>query len=515
MRLAARLVACAASVSGAAASPAGAAGSSAIAAAAAASRPKRALSTRTPPIDTLGELQRRGLVNDTTNAQGLARLLASKPTNVYAGFDPTAPSLHVGNLLMLVTMMHFQLTGHQVYALVGGATGSIGDPSGKSTERNALDKATLDTNVAAIEAQIKSVLDNAAKYAAKRLPQGSARPDLLPARIVNNRDWFQAMTILEFIGHVGRRARISSMLARDSVKSRLGSPEGLSFTEFTYQLLQAYDFWYLFRNHGCQVQIGGSDQWGNITAGTELIRKYVSDGADVQHPDAKAAVSLLSSHADATPAQTARTDDLAYGVTIPLVTTATGEKFGKSAGNAVWLDESMVSAFDFYQFFRRTPDSHVGRYLSYFTLLSKQRIDSLIEMHEASALGSMFDTLTCIIELAEAKAARAQTKSAVLYDDALDQTTAEEILAAFENDPRLRKIARAECLGRNVCEFVTAVEATKSKSAARKLVASGGLYLNKRRVSSDAHAMAESDLIGGSVCLVRTGKSNYVVVHVQ
>eukprot|EP00842_Homolaphlyctis_polyrhiza_P001032 jgi/Hompol1/192/HPOL_005255-RA len=324
-------------------------------------------------FNTLHSLESRGLLNDATSKSALAHLLQSEATVVYAGFDPTAQSLHVGNLLTIIAMLHFQLAGHQAIALIGGATGCIGDPSGKSSERQQLDPKTLQSNIEAISAQLESLFANASAYAAKHRPATASQTSLKPIKILNNLDWFSKMSFLQFMSDVGRRARVSNMLARESVKSRLDSANGISFTEFTYQLLQAYDFWHLFSEHGCRIQLGGSDQWGNITAGTELIQKYVADKAVVKHPDAARAVQAVQ--------RSGSIEHYAYGITIPLVTTASGEKFGKSAGNAVWLNEAMVSVFDFYQFFRRTPDSEVGRYLRFFTFLSNDVIAQLLSEH--------------------------------------------------------------------------------------------------------------------------------------
>ncbi|KAG5460568.1 MAG: tyrosyl-tRNA synthetase [Olpidium bornovanus] len=300
-------------------------------------------------VPLLQELRARGLVAEVTS-EGLAKQLQS-PTVLYTGFDPTATSLHVGNLITLLGLLHFHLRGHKVIVVVcdrppcvGGATGSIGDPSGRSSERNALSREVLERNVDCIRSQLDKLLSTAAVYAANR-PAGRQRDDAdskVDAKpvVLNNLDWFASIPVLDFLGGIGRHARINSMLDRESVKTRLDSLQGMSFTEFSYQLLQAYDFWHLHKTYECTsvccklitaafyVQLGGSDQWGNINAGRDLIhRKYVEEGT----------------------ADRAEREPEIFGLTIPLLTTSSGEKFGKSAGNAVWLDEQQTSVYDFYQ----------------------------------------------------------------------------------------------------------------------------------------------------------------------
>ncbi|KAJ2904507.1 tyrosyl-tRNA synthetase, partial [Coemansia aciculifera] len=293
-------------------------------------------------VDTLRE---RNFIHSVTSDDIATRLKA--PVGVYCGVDPTADSLHLGNMVALMGLLHFHLAGHQALPLVGNATGMIGDPSGRSSERVALGQSALARNVAGIEAQLERFFVRGTEYAARRMPTLDPA-SLKPVRILHNADWYRTMNILAFLGHVGRYARIGTMMARDSVKSRLQSVQGISFTEFSYQLLQAYDFWHLYHHHGCRVQLGGSDQWGNITAGTDLIHRMP-----------------FSSTLDETgiTATNDGNDVGALGITIPLLTTASGEKFGKSAGNAIWLDERKTSAFDVYQFFVKTADADVERLL--------------------------------------------------------------------------------------------------------------------------------------------------------
>ncbi|KAG0309122.1 tyrosyl-tRNA synthetase, partial [Dissophora globulifera] len=304
------------------------------------------------------ELQQRGLVAAMTSPE-LVDHVDAGPTAIYCGVDPTASSLHLGNLVTLLGLLHFHIKGHTTIGLVGGATGSIGDPSGKSTERQPMSAATLAKNVAGIDAQFQQFFQRGRAYAENRGYSVQGAGGLV--KVVNNKTWFGKLSALEFLGDIGRYARVGTMIARDSVKSRLESPQGISFTEFSYQLLQAYDFWHLYHEDRCRIQLGGSDQWGNITAGIDLIHKKKKT-TDEQ--------VVIDSHNESESEKSPG----AYGLTIPLLTTATGEKFGKSAGNAVWLDEKMTSLFDFYQFFVKTADADVGRYLHYFTLLSADEI---------------------------------------------------------------------------------------------------------------------------------------------
>ncbi|KAJ3269053.1 tyrosyl-tRNA synthetase [Borealophlyctis nickersoniae] len=444
--------------------------------------------------DPIARLEERGLVH-TISSDKLSSFLSTTRTAVYAGFDPTAVSLHVGNLLTIIGLLHFKASGHQVIALIGGATGSIGDPSGRSTERVALDPDVLSRNVAGIDAQIRAVFRNADKYLEKRKVTEEGRGG--EVKVLNNLDWFQRMSMLDFIGDVGRLARVSIMLARESVRTRMDSAEGISFTEFSYQLLQGYDFYHLNTHHNCTVQLGGSDQWGNIVSGMDIIRKKrlgVAEEATSEH-------------------------EPAFGLTLPLVTTATGEKFGKSAGNAVWLDERMVSHFDFYQFWRRTPDSEVERYLRYFTLLPLTEIEQIMSHHKEKPEDHLPQRTLAreVTELVhgEEAAKRAQIRTHVLFDGDLTDLSSTDIIHAFEGDNRLVTLPRDKVIGQDVTAVAAASGASKSFSQAKKLVLSGGLYLNKSKIPVGGHVVSETDLIGGSVCLIRTGKSNYKVVEAR
>ncbi|KND04490.1 tyrosine-tRNA ligase [Spizellomyces punctatus DAOM BR117] len=333
----------------------------------------------------------------------------------------------------------------------------------------------------------------------KRGAHGVAESEIQPVKVLNNFDWFKDIGVLEFLSDVGRLARVSIMLSRESVRSRLDSPEGISFTEFSYQLLQAYDFYYLFSRERCRVQIGGSDQWGNIMAGMDIIKRKTG------RPETQAAVD---SDLEREPA--------AFGLTIPLVTTATGEKFGKSAGNAVWLDENLVSHYDFYQFFRRTPDSEVQKYLRYFTFLPEEDIEKLMVQHTVTPekhipQRTLAREVTELVHGDDA-AHKAQIMAEVLFDGNLAETRGVDILAAFSGDDRLAELRRTAVIGTDIVQVALACGAVKSKSAGRKLLASGGLYLNNMKVNPSGKVIEEEDMLDGVVFLIRTGKSNHRVV---
>ncbi|KAG0358567.1 tyrosyl-tRNA synthetase, partial [Gamsiella multidivaricata] len=378
------------------------------------------------------ELQQRGLVAAMTSPDLVSHVDAG-PTAIYCGVDPTASSLHLGNLVTLLGLLHFHIKGHTTIGLVGGATGTIGDPSGKSAERQPMSATTLARNVAGIDAQFQRFFKRGRTYAENRgyAVQGGGGH----VKVVNNKTWFGKLSALEFLGDVGRYARVGTMIARDSVKSRLESPQGISFTEFSYQLLQAYDFWHLFHEDGCRIQLGGSDQWGNITAGIDLIHKKKKTTEE----------QVIIDNSDDSSSEKAMN---AYGLTIPLLTTATGEKFGKSAGNAVWLDETMTSLFDFYQFFVKTADADVGRYLHYFTLLNADQINTVMEQHNAEpekriAQHTLAKETTELVHGAEA-VPKALLATQVLFGSSLDRVKGQELIDAFEHDSRMVSLAKPQ-----------------------------------------------------------------------
>ena len=355
----------------------------------------------------LRELAQRGLIYQCTNQRALEQHL-NQSRSVYAGFDPTASSLHVGNLLMLLGLLHFQIAGHQPIALVGGATALIGDPSGKANERKRIDNPSLHSNQSKITRQLKMLLANGREYAKRRGFEVEKE-----ALIVDNNEWYRNMSLMEFMDSVGRYSRIGQMINKDSVKSRLQSEEGLSYTEFSYQLFQAHDFWHLFREKDCTIQIGGSDQYGNITSGLELIRKK------------GASLGITKS-------------DVCFGLTFPLLTTDSGEKFGKSEGNAIYMDSEHVSVYDFYNYFRKIPDSQVETLLQYFTLLPKKVIESTMYEHKISPKRQIAQRLLAaeVTELVHGviDAKIAVAKSNFLFDKDLVEMKSPEIKHLFKDD---------------------------------------------------------------------------------
>ncbi|KAI9278277.1 hypothetical protein BDA99DRAFT_473370 [Phascolomyces articulosus] len=439
------------------------------------------------------DMTERGLVANITSPDLIQK--TESPTAIYCGVDPTANSLHLGNLVTLMGLLHFGIHGHQAIALVGGATGSIGDPSGRSTERVPLGRDILEQNVAGIERQVHRFFKNGTAYA---LGRGYSAETKTP-KVLNNYSWFSGMTALEFLGDVGRYARVNTMLAKESVKSRIESTQGISFTEFSYQLLQAYDFWYLYQNHECRVQLGGSDQWGNITAGIDLINKRRGSADEEEEKN--------------------NLENRAFGITIPLLLTSSGEKFGKSAGNAVWLDETKTSYFDFYQFFMKTADADVGKYLSMFTLLSKEQVGNIMDEHQKNpeqrkAQQLLADETTELVHgLDGVKKAQVATK--VLFGGDIGNVSGQEIVDAFEHDSsRMVTLDRSVVVNGNLDMVATLAKATRSKSEAQKLVKAGGMYLNNIRVTDPRHKISESELIDGKVCVLRAGKASYYIVNI-
>jgi len=419
------------------------------------------------------ELTWRELVYDAT--EGLAELLESQPTTAYAGFDPTASSLHVGHLLPLMGLARLQRFGHTPIAIVGGGTGMIGDPSGKSQERNLLSSAQIDENVAGIRVQLERFLDFDSRANA--------------ARIVNNADWLGTVDLLTFLRDAGKHFTVNYMLQKESVNRRLESEEGISFTEFSYLLLQSYDFLQLFDRYGCTVQIGGSDQWGNITAGIDLIRKLRARKA--------------------------------HGLVMPLVTTASGVKFGKTEKGAIWLDPDRTSPFAFYQFWLNTDDRDTLRYLKSFTFLSKEQIDALStalrespEKREAQRV--LAREVTSLVH-GDAQIARVEHASQMLFGEDITQLSADDVLSVFADVPATEmSAAQFGPEGLNVVDLVALARLVPSKSEARRLVQSGGVYLNNRRVADIQARIPAGSAIGGRVFVLRKGsKQNHLVKIIQ
>ena len=422
------------------------------------------------------ELEWRGMIH--TIMPGAKEQLEKEMTTAYLGIDPTADSLHIGHLVGVMILKHFQLCGHRPLALVGGATGMIGDPSGKSQERNLLDEQTLRHNQEAIKRQLAKLLDF-----------DSDAPNA--ARLVNNYDWMKEFSFLDFIRDIGKCITVNYMMAKDSVKKRFnGEGDGMSFTEFTYQLVQGYDFLHLYETMNCKIQLGGADQWGNITTGTELIRRKLGPEAE------------------------------AYAITCPLITKADGTKFGKTESGNVWLDPRYTSPYRFYQFWLNVSDEDAKRYIKIFTLLDRETIEGLIAEHEAAPhlrilQKRLAEEITTMIHSRE-EYEKAVEASAILFggatSEALRRLDEQTLLQVFEGVPQFR-IARSELGSLPFVEL--AAEKTQvfpSKGECRKMVQGGGVALNKEKVTDPMRPVTEEDLIAGKYLLVQRGKKNYYLV---
>lgn len=437
-----------------------------------------------PLVDHLRD---RGLVAHVSHPE-LEDLLAKQKVTLYAGADPTAKSLHIGNLIPLMVLLHFSLRGHNPLTLVGGATGEVGDPSGRKTERSKMEDEVRAANIKAIGTQMVQVLNNGQKLAETK---GYSSSGFGESGFVNNATWWKGMGMLDFLATYGRHIRVNAMIARDSVKNRLAGEQGLGFNEFSYQVLQAYDFWHLYKTKNCLVQIGGNDQWGNISAGIDLI-------------------SRLKNHVN-------KTSD-AFGLTVPLLTTPSGEKFGKSAGNAVWLDPSMTKPFDLYQYFVRSPDEAVHKYLKLFTLLPLQELEVVVENHfkkpeERLAQRLLAKEATDLIHGLGA-GSRAAIISSVLFPDKSDKApSTKSILEAFEKEEMLLKMSKDEVLG-TPWRSLVALLTGKSKSEATRLIKSKGIYNGLSRSVVEDGLVAENQIEEHGLLLVRVGKANYYVVQV-
>ena len=423
------------------------------------------------------ELEWRGMIH--TIMPGAEEQLQKEMTTAYLGIDPTADSLHIGHLVGVMILKHFQMCGHRPLALVGGATGMIGDPSGKSQERNLLDEATLRHNQEAIKAQLAKLLDF-----------DSDAPNA--ARLVNNYDWMKEFTFLDFIRDIGKCITVNYMMAKDSVKKRFnGEGDGMSFTEFTYQLVQGYDFLHLYQTMNCKIQLGGADQWGNITTGTELIRRKLGPEAE------------------------------AYAITCPLITKADGTKFGKTESGNVWLDPRYTSPYKFYQFWLNVSDEDAKRYIKIFTLLDRETIESLIAEHDAAPhlrvlQKRLAQEITTMIHSKE-EYEKAVEASNILFGGATSETLRRldeaTLLQVFEGVPQFR-VARTE-LEAGVAFVDLCAEKTQifaSKGECRKMIQGGGVSMNREKIADPMRAVTADDLIAGKYLLVQRGKKNYYLV---
>jgi tyrosyl-tRNA synthetase len=421
----------------------------------------------------LDELDRRGLIAEVTHRDELAKLLASEIVPVYAGYDPTTPSLHIGNLVPTILLKRFQLAGHRPIVLVGGATGMIGDPSGKSDERNLLDDATLATNLAGIRAQLARLLD--------------FEDPTTGAAMTNNADWTRGIGYLEFLRDTGKHLTINYMMAKDAVRSRLESDSGISYTEFSYMLLQAFDFVQLSRSHGCRLQVGGSDQYGNITAGVELSHKL-------------------------------RGPQL-FGLVAPLMLDSSGQKMGKtSTGERVWLDPARTRPYDFYQYWFNVSDEEAPRFLRMFSLRPLGEIDEILRDHDADrtrrlAQAELARGLTSWVH-GDAAVAGIQAANRVMFGNAsLNELSAAELEALAGTLPRL-DLPRAELEAGISLIDVLARTVADSKGSARRLVTQGGAYVNDVQIKSIDHKLTLADLVTETMLVLRSGKRNYHLVRV-
>jgi len=417
-------------------------------------------------IDILGG---RCLLEEMTDEK--VREFLESPRVVYAGFDPTSDSLQVGNLVTIMALAHLLKAGHRIIALVGGATGMIGDPSGKSSERNLLSEDQIRLNEEGVRENLTRILGRCG--------------DVSSVTVLNNNDWLSKYSFIDFLRDIGKHFRMGAMLGKESVRSRLSSEAGMSFAEFSYQLLQAYDFLELYDREKCCLQIGGSDQWGNITAGTDLVRRL--RGADV------------------------------YGFTIPLLCDGSGQKFGKSEGNAVFLDEKKTSCYEFYQFFFRAEDGDVIKLLKVFTFLSLDKIESYaVELKknpdERLAQRKLAEEVTRLVHGQEGLD-KAMAASKVLFGGAIDGVRSDELLSIFADVPSA-ELSSDRVNGVVVVDLAVSSGMCRSKGEARRLIESGGLYVNNRRVESIDEKVIAAQIIDGRVVVLRSGKKNFYLVRI-
>lgn len=422
-------------------------------------------------VDILQDLQARGLVQQTTDEAGLTKHLEENQVTLYCGFDPTADSLHIGHLLPVTLLKRFQLAGHRPIALIGGGTGMIGDPSGRNEERSLNTTETVHYFANSLRNQLATMLnfdegDNAAV-----------------AR--NNHDWLSNLTFIEFLRDVGKHFTVNYMLAKDAVASRI--EHGISYTEFSYMLMQSYDYMKLYEEEGCSLQIGGSDQWGNITAGMEYIRRTREDGegADV------------------------------FGLTVPLITKADGTKFGKTAGGAIWLDPEKTSPYEFYQFWYNTDDRDVIKFINYFTFLSREEIDEIEKATEADpgarvAQKRLAEEMTTFVHGKEALDQAIKISEALFSGD-VKQLTKNEIEQGFKDVPTYA----AEKSDIGLIDLLVAAKISSSKRQAREDISNGAIYVNGDRNQNLDHIVTGADRLEDTFTIIRRGRKKYFLVHFQ
>jgi tyrosyl-tRNA synthetase len=416
-------------------------------------------------MDLLQDLAWRGLIYQQTDEESLRNVISNEKISLYCGADPTADSLHIGHLVPFLTLRRFQQHGHRPIVLVGGATGLIGDPSGKSEERNLQTLETVQKNVEGIQKQLAAIFDFDGENGAV---------------MVNNYDWTSSMNIVTFLRDIGKHIGVNYMLAKDTIASRLDS--GISFTEFTYTILQAMDFNHLYENHNCKLQIGGSDQWGNITSGLELIRKMQPEGLK------------------------------AFGLTIPLVTKADGTKFGKTEGGAIWLDSEKTTPYEFYQFWINTADADVVKYLKYFTFLSHEEIGRLEkaveeEPHLRQAQKVLAEEMTRLIH-GEESLQQAIKISQALFSGDVRSLSAAEIKQGFKDVPSFGAVD----IDGNLVDLLVSAKISPSKRQAREDITNGAITINGERITDTAYELQDTDRIEGQFTIIRRGKKKYTLI---
>ncbi|MDE3145741.1 MAG: tyrosine--tRNA ligase [Bacteroidota bacterium] len=424
-------------------------------------------------MNLIEELRWRGMIQDIM--PGTEEQLTKEMTNAYIGFDPTADSLHIGSLVPILLLVHLQKAGHKPFALVGGATGMVGDPSGKSEERNLLSEDVLQHNVKCVKAQLEKFLDfDSTKKNA--------------AEMVNNYDWFKDFSFLHFIRDVGKHITVNYMMAKDSVKKRIEGDAGMSFTEFTYQLVQGYDFYWLYKNKNCKLQMGGSDQWGNIVTGTELIRK--KNGGE------------------------------AFAFTCPLITKADGGKFGKTEKGNIWLDAKKTSPYQFYQFWLNASDEDAKKWIKIFTLLPKDEIENLLAQHETAphlrALQKkLAEQLTIFVHGKEDFDFAIKASEILFGNDTaelLKSLNEEQLLQVMDGVPTVEINKQQLAEGYDLVSFLADTQIFSSKGEARKMWQGGGVGINKIKVKSERSIINSDDLLQEKYLLVQKGKKNYFLV---
>ncbi|WP_188069827.1 tyrosine--tRNA ligase [Brevibacillus brevis] len=419
-------------------------------------------------MNIIDELEWREAVNQQTDAEGLRELTNEKAVSLYCGVDPTGDSMHIGHLIPFMVLKRFQLAGHRPVILIGGATGTIGDPSGRQSERSLQTLEQIQENVDKLTAQMKKLF----------ITEGDNQ-----IRLVNNYDWTHKINVIEFLRDYGKNFSINTMLAKDVVSSRLES--GISFTEFSYQILQSLDYLHLYKHEDVQLQIGGSDQWGNITSGLDLIRK--KEGSEAK----------------------------AFGLTIPLMLKADGTKFGKTAGGAIWLDPNKTTPFEFYQFWANTDDRDVVKYLKYFTFLSKEQIEELAEKvqsepHKREAQKALAEEMTRFVH-GEELLEQAKRITAALFTGDIKSLSADEIEQGFKEMPTFESTLETK----NIVDWLVEIGIEPSKRQAREDITKGAISMNGERVTELELEVTPSLAIGGRFIIIRKGKKNYSLVKLS